>query len=172
MLDAHSFLTGIFASLGGTALLAVLFKTFLTRGIESRFNIDEMRKEIVGSAQIEHRRTQLAEFYGPLYAYLKSSEKIYDLWTKEKKLGGINDEIKARFREANNDMMHLIRTKIHLIDEAEFPPEMMNFVCSVAIWNMYTSKQDGLPEDIARLPGVEFPIAFRDYTPLNSSSTK
>ena len=68
--------------------------------------------------------------------------------------------------------MHLIRTKIHLIDEPEFPPQMMNFVSSIAIWNMYTSKQDGLPEEIAHLPGVEFPKEFRDYIFSNTERLK
>jgi len=151
--------------------LAGLFKDFLARRVEGWFNVSEMKREIIGRTQIEHRRTQLAEFYGPLYAYLKSSETIFNFWIHGK-LSGINENIKARFREANEEMVHLIRTKIHLIDEPEFPPEMMNFVSSIAIWNMYTSKQDGLPEEIAHLPGVEFPKEFRDYIFNNTERLK
>ena len=155
-------LSGVLSGLGATGLLAGLFSRYLERSIDSRFNLLEQSHEIVGKEQIEHRRVQLAELYGPLYADLKSSETIYDLW-RARKLDGINEEIKVRFRDQNKAMIELIGSKAHLIDEPTFPPEMMHFVTSIAIWNMYTSRQDGLPSEVAAQPESQFPVKFRDY---------
>ena len=60
-------------------------------------------------------------------------------------------------------MLSIIRTKAHLIDEGVFPKELARFMTLVTIWNLYTSQQDGLPQEVAQLPDARFPREFQKY---------
>jgi hypothetical protein len=161
-MDFATFATGVLTGFGASALLAALFKRFLEEGIANWFKRIQQARGIVGQAEIGFRQQQLSEFYGPLYAYMKGSQPIYDLWMAGK-LHHVNDPVKARFREQNECMLSIIRTKAHLIDEGVFPSELARFMTSVTIWNLYTSQQDGLPQEVAQLPEAVFPREFQEY---------
>lgn len=154
--------TGVLTGLGTGALLASLFKQFLQEGIANWFKTIQQARGIVGEAEIQYRQQQLSEFYGPLYAYMQGSQPIYDLWMAGK-LHHVNDPVKARFREQNECVLSIIRTKAHLIDEGVFPNELARFMTSVTIWNLYTSLQGGLPKEVAELPEASFPREFQEY---------
>jgi hypothetical protein len=162
MVDLGSFATGVLTGFGASALLLALLRRFLEEGISNWFKVVQEQRKIVGKAEIEYRRQQLAELYGPLYAYLKAGELVYNLWMAGK-LRDINDPIKRIFREQNDAMLNLVRMKTHLIDEGTFPQELALFMSSLTIWNLYTSQQDGIPPEVAQLEEVRFPTSFRNY---------
>ncbi|UCC99615.1 MAG: hypothetical protein JSW66_06960 [Phycisphaerales bacterium] len=161
-MELGTFATGILTGFGASALLAVLLRRFLEEGIKNWFRTIQQARGIVGEAEIRYREQQLSEFYGPLYAYMQGSQPIYDLWMNGK-LRHVNEPIKVKFREQNECMLNIIRTKAHLIDEGVFPNELARFMTSVTIWNLYTSQQDGLPQEVAELPAASFPVEFQKY---------
>jgi hypothetical protein len=79
------------------------------------------------------------------------------------KLHHVNEAVKANFREQNQAMLNVIRAKAHLIDEETFPHDLERFMISVTIWTLYTSQQDGVPEEVAQLPEAAFPQEFPAY---------
>jgi hypothetical protein len=162
LIDLGTFATGVLTGLGASALLAALFKRFLEEGIAIWFKTIQQARGIIGEAEIQYRQQQLSEFYGPLYAHLKGSEALYRLWMNGK-LHHINEATKENFRSQNQAMLSVIRSKAHLIDEDEFPPELAQFMTSVTIWTLYTSQQDGVPAEVARLPETAFPKGFPAY---------
>lgn len=161
MIDLGTFATGVLTGIGASALLAAIFKRFLEEGIAHFFKTLQQARGIVGQAEIEYRQRQLSEFYGPLYAYLKGTEALYRLWMAGK-LHHVNEAVKVNFREQNQAMLKVIRANAHLIDEETFPKELAGFMTSVTIWTLYTSQQDGVPEEVARLPETAFPQEFQD----------
>ena len=162
MIELGTFATGILTGLGASALIATLFTRFLEQGIVNVFKKIQQSRDIVGQAEIQYRQQQLSEFYGPLYAYLKGSKTLHRLWMAGK-LPDINEEVKANFREQNQAMLNVIRTKAHLIDEEAFPDELALFMTSVTIWTLYTSQQGAVPEEVAQLPETKFPEEFSRY---------
>lgn len=60
----------------------------------------------------EFRKMQLAEFYGPIYAYSKLNTEGYNIW-RSAKLQDINKEIIARFRKNNEEVIRILATKLH-----------------------------------------------------------
>jgi hypothetical protein len=162
LIDLGTFATGVLTGLGASALLAALFKRFLEEGISNWFKTIQQARGIVFQAEIQYRQQQLSEFYGPLYAYLKGSEALYRLWMAGK-LHHVNEAVKANFREQNQAMLNVVRAKAHLIDEETFPHELARFMISVTIWTLYTSQQDGVPEEVAQLPEAAFPQEFPAY---------
>jgi hypothetical protein len=161
-MDFGTFATGIFTGFASSTILALLFKGFMDEGIRNWFATIQQSRGLVGSAEIEYRQQQLSELYGPLYAYLQGGEPIYKLWMAGK-LHHVNDTLKKTFREQNEAMIAIIRTKSHLIDEPTFPREMASFITSISIWNAYTSQQDGLPPEVAALDAAKFPEPFVEY---------
>jgi hypothetical protein len=161
-MDLSSLATGVLTGLTTSALVVILLKQFLAEGISDLFKRIQQARGIVGQAEIQYREQQLSEFYAPLYAYLHGNQPVYDLWMAGR-LHHINDALKANFREQNERMLDIIRTKAHLIDEGVFPKEFSRFLTSVTIWNLYTSQQDGLPADVAGLAETKFPLEFQKY---------
>ncbi len=161
-MDIGSFASGVVGGIGGSVALAFFAKAFLEEGIADFFKGRQFARGTIGAAEIEYRQRQLAEFYSPLYAYLQGNKPVFDLWIAHR-LHHINEPLKAHFREANEAMLAIIRSKSHFVDEEIFPPEMARFMTAVTIWNLFTSQQDGLPPEVAALPDTEFPQQFPDY---------
>lgn len=153
---------GMGTGVGVGALLTWIMKPWIEKRIASYFGRIQQAHGIVGVAAIRYRELQLSEFYCPLYAYAKGMQRIYKLWM-DHKLTHINEPTKKLFREQNECMLNIIRTKAHLIDNSEFPDEMTQFITSVTIWNLYTSQQDGLPDEVANLPEAAYPFKFQEY---------
>ena len=118
----------------------------------------------VGESELEYRKAQLAEFYGPIYANLKTSKELYDIWI-EGKLQSINKEIIELFRGQNEEMLRIISTKAHLVDGDTIPDVFTHFMTSVTIWNFFTMRPDKpwIDPNVADLPQTKFPTEFRDY---------
>src|SRR5262249_948504 len=83
-----SFVSAVAGGAAAAGVLAFLAKEGLTRMVDRkgeefkyRLGIDAKTREVMLRSQIEFKERQLAEFYGPIYAYLKRGRPIYDLWT-------------------------------------------------------------------------------------------
>ncbi len=64
------------------AIIGALGKGWFDRRIERLkhdLGVDAKTHELMLRSQIEFKERQLAEFYGPIYAYLKRGRPIYDL---------------------------------------------------------------------------------------------
>jgi hypothetical protein len=114
-------------------------------------------------SEFEHRKQQLQEFYGPIYAYLKLHEEFYELW-RGGAFSEINEQIVRRFQKDNERMVRILATKAHLIDGPAVPDVFTRFTSNAILWNLYTSLPDGrYPEHIKKLPIACFPEDFRTY---------
>jgi hypothetical protein len=54
----------------------------------------------VGESELEYRKAQLSQFYGPIYANLKTSKELYDIW------------MSGALREINKEMPTFSRSRI------------------------------------------------------------
>jgi hypothetical protein len=118
----------------------------------------------VGESELGYRKAQLAEFYGPIYANLKLSKKLYDIWM-DRKLHEINKDVIALFRQQNEEMLHIITTRAHLVDGDSIPDVFTRFMTAVTIWNFFTARPDKpwVDGDVAALPEAKWPPEFVDY---------
>jgi hypothetical protein len=118
----------------------------------------------VGQSDLEFRKLQLSELYGPLYSYTKLQEKLVQIW-KTGKLNEIDTGIRAFLKQQNERITDILATKLHLVEGAEVPSCFAALVTSVTVWNLYTSRPDQhwIPADVAALPGVQYPEEFNQY---------
>jgi hypothetical protein len=134
--------------------------TEATKQIEAKIS----RATWVGQSELEYRKEQLEEFYGPIYARLKLSGELYRLWM-DHKLQGVNEGIIDTFHRQNEEIKNIIFTKAHLIDGAQIPEVFTRFMTSTTIWNWYTARPDQpwLDQDVASLQESKWPKDFETY---------
>lgn len=149
------------SSVTATALVAFICKPIFQGAIDAVFKDREFRRNLIGQSDLEFRKQQLEELYGPIYAYLKLNDTLYDLWLA-KKLNGINMPLLKLFKEQNDEIMRLLATKTHLIDGPEIPPSFIRFSTCVTIWNLYTSTtpEHAQPPEVEALAETKFPDDF------------
>src|SRR5574340_31696 len=116
-------------------------QTAKTTAITEQIRSEISQGAVVGRSELEYRKAQLAEFYGPIYARLKISRDLYGLWMGGK-LAGINRDIIALFRRQNEAITEIITTKAHLINGPEIPEVFTRFMTAVSIWNHFTARAD------------------------------
>lgn len=118
----------------------------------------------VGQSELEYRKQQLEEFYGPIYARLKLSGELYRLWM-DHKLQGVNKGIIDTFRRQNEEIKNIIATKAHLIDGDQIPEVFTRFMTSTTLWNWYTARPDQpwVDPDVASLKESQWPKDFESY---------
>ncbi len=121
-------------------------------------------QEMVGYSELEYRKQQLEEFYGPIYAYLKSNETIFHLWNGQK-LTEINLDVIRVLQSQNEAIASILINKAHLVDGDSFPEHFRRFATSTTIWNSYCSRPEdpNIPQHVAVLPEARFPSEFQDY---------
>jgi hypothetical protein len=129
--------------------------------------------ERVEQSELEYRKLQLAEFYGPIYAYVKLNAEIYSIWLMGK-LQDIDRDILGLFRRNNEEMMRILATKIHLVEGSTIPDHFVHFATSVAIWNIYTAREveHWVPKAVEELPQVKYPKDFNRYIIETTESLK
>lgn len=151
------------ALLGGlvaSGILKIVFDKSLAAGLKA---VHE-RSMLGAKAELDYRLQQLEEFYGPIYAYLKSSEVLYPLWM-EGKLTEINSDIIQMFKAQNDHIQEILTNKCHLIDGDEMPEEFTAFTTSTYIWGAYCSRENEpyVPEHVAGLSQTAWPEAFQNH---------
>lgn len=121
-------------------------------------------REMLGYSELEYRKQQLEQFYGPIYAYLKSNETLFHLWNGQR-LTEINTDVIKILREQNEAIALILKSKAHLVDGDSFPDHFRRFATSTTIWSLYCSRphDPNIPTHVASLPEVRFPTEFQDY---------
>jgi hypothetical protein len=118
----------------------------------------------VGESELDYRKAQLSQFYGPIYANLKTSKELYDVW-----VGGtlrqINKEMIDFFRKQNEEIIRIITTQAHLIDDDNIPELFTHFMTAATIWDFFTARSDKpwVDPDVAALPQAKWPSEFPEY---------
>lgn len=132
--------------------------TTVTKRIEQSFsrNLEEWRLELT------YRQQQLAELYGPLYAMLKTQERLYPLWLKGE-LSEKNLEIKMLFKRQNEIARELLLAKAHLIEGSTMPPSFIAVSTSTIIFDLYAAAtNDGQIPQHLKEPAA-FPLEFQQH---------
>jgi hypothetical protein len=118
----------------------------------------------VGESELEYRKAQLSQFYGPIYANLKISKELYDIWVSGT-VREINKEMIGLFREHNNEMIRIMTTQAHLVDGDTIPDVFTRFMTAVTIWNFFTARPDKpwVDPNVAALPQAKWPSEFPEH---------
>ncbi len=148
-----------------SALGAVAFiKFFAEKAVETGLQKALHREKLLTETELEFRKRQLEEFYGPIYASLHLLARIYPLWL-DGRFKEVNGDIIALFHKHNNQVVEILKTKAHLIDGAEFPPAFTRYMTSVTIWGMYCTRSDEpwIPPHVAELEDVRWPKEFEEH---------
>jgi hypothetical protein len=99
-------------------------------------DIDATRRQLTANSQIQFKEKQLAEFYGPIYAFLKRIRPIDDLWN-EGQVKEVDDAIIKLIRESNDRIVEIILSKSHLIRGSTIPESHTRFLTHVAVWHAF-----------------------------------
>ena len=155
-------LIGIIAA-GGLGISGI-FKFSSEKIIETALKKALHKEQLLAEADLDFRQRQLEELYGPLYATLKLNSQLYPIWM-DGQLADVNRDVVELFKQQNDEAVHLLKTKAHLIEGANFPPEFIEYMTSVTVWGMYCTRPDApyIPEEIARLRQVQWPAEFEEY---------
>lgn len=102
--------------------------------------------------------------YGPVYAYLKGQQKIYDLWMS-KKLEDRNFTVKKLFKDQNEKVRSTLVANMHLLDDAEMKDYVSDYFTSTLIFDWYAaeSPDSKVPDHLAEHPNIRYPREFNDY---------
>lgn len=153
---------GVFlaSALGASAFLKFSAEKVIETGLQKALH----KETLLTEADLEFRKRQLEEFYGPIYASLKLSSEIYPLWNQQA-FQEVNHEIIDLFKRQNDEITTILKNKAHLMDGAEFPPEFTKFMTSATIWGMYCTHPERpyLPEHVAKLEQVQWPQEFEHH---------
>lgn len=164
-------------------LLGVFLASVLGAGAFFKFSAEKVietglqkalhRENLLTEADLEFRQRQIEEFYGPIYASLKLSSEIYPLWLQGR-FKEVDREIIALFKQQNEEIINILKTKAHLIDGAAYPPEFIKFMTSATLWGMYCSRPNDpyLPEHVAGLEPVQWPQEFEHYIFVKTEELK
>ncbi|MFE4108141.1 hypothetical protein [Almyronema epifaneia] len=162
---------GVFlaSALGAGTFLKFSAEKVIEAGLQKALH----KERLLTEADLEFRKRQIEEFYGPIYASLKLNSKIYPLWLQGK-LEEVNQDIITLFKSHNDEIIEILKTKAHLMDGGEFPPEFIEFMTSATIWGMYCTRADQpyLPEPVASLDQVKWPQAFENHIFVKTEALK
>ncbi len=153
---------GVFlaSALGAGTFLKFSAEKIIETGLQKALH----KEKLLTEADLEFRRRQIEELYSPIYASLKLSSEIYPLWIQGT-LKEVNQDTIALFKRQNDEITTILKTKAHLMDGKEFPPEFIKFMTSATIWGMYCTRQDHpyIPEHIASIEQIQWPKEFESH---------
>jgi len=149
---------------GSAAGARAFIKFFAEKSIEAGIQKALHKEKLLTTTELEFRKRQLEESYGPIYASLKLNSKIYPLWIAQK-VKDVNMDVIALFKRQNDEIVTILKTKAHLIDGAKYPTEFTRFMTSATIWRMYCTRPEApwLPQEVAGIPEVKWPQEFVDH---------
>jgi hypothetical protein len=153
---------GVFlaSALGAGTFLKFSAEKIIETGLQKALH----KEQLLTAADLEYRKRQIEEFYGPIYASLKLNSEIYTLWL-DGHLKDVNQDVITTFKQNNDEITTILKTKAHLIDGANYPPEFTKFLTSTTIWGLYCTRpeQPYIPQDVADLPAVKWPEEFQSH---------
>lgn len=155
-------LIGVFlaSALGAGTFLKFSAEKVIETGLQKVLH----KETLLTETDLEFRKRQLEEFYGPIYASLKLSSQIYPLW-KDGKFEEVNQDIIDLFKAQNDEITEILKNKVHLMDGADFPPEFIQFMTSATIWGLYCTRRDHpyLPEHLQDFDTLKWPEEFENH---------
>lgn len=164
-------------------LLSVFLASALGAGTFLKFSAEKVleaglqkvlhKEQLLTEADLAFRQRQLEEFYGPIYASLKMGSEIYPLWM-EGKFKDVNHDIIDLFKKQNDEIITILKTKAHLMDGSEFPPEFIRFMTSASLWGMYCTQSERpyLPEHVAQIEQIKWPQEFEEHIVTKTEELK
>jgi hypothetical protein len=138
----------------------LLENTHITKSVDQKF----ARSDVVWRGDLDFRQRQLAELYGPIYAYVKSQQDIYKSWMAGA-MAEKNHEIKRLFSAQNKSIRNLIIEKAHLIEGSAMPDSFVRFFTSTLIFDLYAAGTDDgqVPQHLRDDPRCAYPLDFNDH---------
>lgn len=162
---------GVFlaSALGAGTFLKFSAEKIIEAGLQKTLH----KENLLTATDLEFRKRQLEEFYGPIYASLKLNSEIYPLWIQGN-LDEVNADIITLFKQHNDEITQILKTKAHLIEGEGFPPGFIKFMTSATIWGMYCTRKDQpyLPQTVASLEQVKWPQEFENHIFLKTEELK
>lgn len=162
---------GVFlaSALGAGTFLKFSAEKVIETGLQKALH----RETLLTATDLDFRKRQLEEFYGPIYASLKLSSEIYPLWMKGT-FQEVNQDIIDLFKRQNDEITTILKTKAHLMDGGEFPPEFIQFMTSATIWGMYCTRKDQpyIPEHLAGIEQIRWPQEFENHIVAKTEELK
>lgn len=134
--------------------------TEITRSIDQKFSRDDYGWR----SELAFRERQLSEFYGPVYAIVKSEKEIFDLWS-ERKMDEVNFQVKQFFHQHNVMVRDLIVNKADLIDGATMPDCFVRFFTDTIIFDLYAvpTNEGAVPNHLKEDQRVRYPFDFDEH---------
>jgi len=158
--------------------LQVAFIGLVSTLVVAAYNAWQEQERKRQSAELEYLRTQIGDFYGPLLGLLQQRRSIFEV-----SLAALPAENEKQLREQwsdsdwqawhflvenyllqlNSRIVDLINSKAHLLEDAQMPPSLENFIKHVAQSDcLYAlSKEKGLYKEAGRFY-VPYPETIQD----------
>ena len=151
----------------------VLAETRSTTETVKRVEQQFAQGNIVFAAEIAYRQRQLAEFYGPIYASLHLTGRLWRLLS-EGKIGSVRGPVMDLFRNQNDMILKLIQTKFDLVEGGCIPPSFAKYATAVTLFNLGTKAgpDNNNPPDVASLEEARWPQEFFDYITSSTEELK
>jgi hypothetical protein len=139
-------------------------KFFAEKSIEAGIEKALHKEKLLTETELQYRKRQLEEFYGPIYAALKLSARIHPLWLAHH-FQDVNKDVIALFKKQNDEITTILKTKAHLIDEGGWPPQFTRFMTSTAIWGVYCTREHEpwIPDRLRELKELQWPNEFQEH---------
>ncbi len=142
----------------------VLVETQATSESVNRIQQQFDQGNIVFAVEIAYRERQLAEFYGPIYASLKMTGRLWKLLSNGK-IGSIRGPVMDLFRDQNEMILKHLQTKFDLVEGDSIPQSFAKYATSVTLFNLGTriGPDNNNPPDVAALEEAQWPKEFFEY---------
>jgi hypothetical protein len=133
--------------------------TWLTEQVKA----DVASGSLATISELEHRKQQLEQFYGPIYAYLKLGAGLYSIW-RTGRLSEVNEAVLRIFRMHNDNIAEIITRKAHLIEGDAMPVVLQGFMTSAVLFNLYTDREGATAGPTTeQMPEAKWPDEFERY---------
>jgi hypothetical protein len=151
----------------------VLAETRTTTDAVKRIEQQFAQGNIVFAAEIAYRQRQLAEFYGPIYASLKLTGRLWRLLS-DGKIGSVRGPVMDLFRAQNEMVLKLLQTKFDLVEGDSIPACFARYATAVTLFNFGTRSgpDNNNPPDVAALEEARWPQEFFDYVVQTTEELK
>jgi hypothetical protein len=145
------------------------FTTEMVKRIEQQF----AQGNIVFALENVYRQRQLAEFYGPIYASLHLTSRLWHLLS-DGRIGSICNSVMDLFREQNELILKLHQTKFDLVEGGRIPGSFAKCATAITLFHLGTRSgpDNNNPPDVGSLEDAKFPHEFTDYISSTTEELK
>ncbi len=160
----ESFISQLPALIVGGGVLLWFVKMLLDKSAQTILDLEKDKISILRHGDLEYKKSQIQNLYGPLYGILKTNRKIYNLWM-EGKLREVNLKVKNLFQENNKWANEIIIKNAHLVEETPMPECFVKYATSSLVWSMYCADSESgeLPDYLKNHPDIKWCQEFEDH---------